>query len=114
MAEFASPDAPPDHPRAERILKAAAGVVRGLEFNVASRWVGPRPSTPDSLPVIGRCPRFANVFHAYGHGHLGLTFGAITGRLIAQLARGDLPNIDLAAYRPDRDYGGGHLLVASR
>jgi D-amino-acid dehydrogenase len=114
MAEFATPEAPPDHPRAERILKAAAGIVRGLEFNVASRWVGPRPSTPDSLPVIGRCPRFANVFHAYGHGHLGLTFGAITGRLIAQLARGDLPNIDLAPYRPDRDYGGGHLLVASR
>ena len=51
---------------------------------VASRWVGSRPSTPDSLPVIGRSPRAHNVFYAFGHGHLGVTFGAITGKLIAQ------------------------------
>jgi D-amino-acid dehydrogenase len=110
MAEFAEIDAPPDHERAMRIFKGAAGLIRDLEMKVASRWVGSRPSTPDSLPVIGRSPRLPNVFYAFGHGHLGVTFGAVTGRLIAQLARREQPNIDVSLYRPDRDYAGGHLV----
>ena len=88
-----------------------AGIVRDLEVKVASRWVGSRPSTPDSLPVIGRSRRAGNVLYAFGHGHLGVTFGAITGRLIGQLARDERPNIDISPYRPDRDYAGGHLLT---
>ncbi|MFC7395616.1 NAD(P)/FAD-dependent oxidoreductase [Chelatococcus sp. GCM10030263] len=110
MAEFAEIDAPPDHERALRIFEGAADLIRDLEVKVASRWVGSRPSTPDSLPVIGRSPRVPNVLYAFGHGHLGVTFGAITGRLIAQLARHDQPNIDISPYRPDRDYAGGHLM----
>jgi len=110
MAEFAEIEAPPDHERAMRIFKGAAGIIRDLEIEVASRWVGSRPSTPDSLPVIGRSPRAPNVFYAFGHGHLGVTFGAVTGRLISQLARGEKPNMDISPYRPDRDYAGGHLL----
>jgi D-amino-acid dehydrogenase len=110
MAEFAAIDAPPDHERALRVFQAAASIVRDLEVKVASRWVGSRPSTPDSLPVIGRSRTARNVLYAFGHGHLGVTFGAITGRLIGQLARDERPNIDISPYRPGRDYAGGHLL----
>ncbi|MCX7363998.1 MAG: FAD-binding oxidoreductase [Alphaproteobacteria bacterium] len=113
MAEFAAIDAPPDHERAMRIFKGAAGLIRDLELKVASRWVGSRPSTPDSLPVIGRSPRARNVLYAFGHGHLGVTFGAITGRLIAQMARDERPNIDVSLFRPDRDFTAGHLLQGS-
>ena len=114
MAEFAAIDAPPDHERAMRIFKGAAGLIRDLELKVASRWVGSRPSTPDSLPVIGRSPRAHNVLYAFGHGHLGVTFGAITGKLIAQLARGEHPNIDVSLFRPDRDFTADHLMQGSR
>lgn len=113
MAEFAAIDAPPDHERALRLFRAAAGLIRDLEVKAASRWIGSRPSTPDSLPVIGRSPRCPNLFYAFGHGHLGLTFGAVTGRLVAQLARGDRPNIDIGPYRPDRDYTGAHLFESA-
>jgi D-amino-acid dehydrogenase len=113
MAEFAAIDAPPDHERAMRIFKAASGLIRDLELKVASRWVGSRPSTPDSLPVIGRSPRAHNVFYAFGHGHLGVTFGAVTGKLIAQMARDERPNIDVSLFRPDRDYTADHLVQGS-
>jgi D-amino-acid dehydrogenase len=64
--------------------------------------MGYRPSLPDTLPVIGPSPRAPNVFYAFGHGHLGLTQSAATGRLIADLVSGQSPAIDLSPYRPDR------------
>jgi D-amino-acid dehydrogenase len=109
MAELTAIDAPPDHPRARRIFAAAAGVIRGLEMKVASTWVGSRPSTPDSLPVIGRSKKHRNVIYAFGHGHLGVTFGAVTGAIVGTLARDETPNLDIAPYRPDRGFDGSHL-----
>ena len=113
MAEFAAIDAPPDHARALRVFQAAAGLIRDLELNVASRWMGSRPSTPDSLPVIGRSPRHRNVIYASGHGHVGLTFAAVTGAIVGTLARDEVPNLDISAYRPDRSFDGGHLTLAA-
>lgn len=49
----------------------------------SSRWLGFRPSLPDSRPVIGRSSASREVIYAFGHGHLGLTLAAITGRLVA-------------------------------
>ena len=102
MAEFADADAPPDHDRAERIFRRARGLFPGLKATAGTRWVGARPCTPDSLPVIGPAPRAPSVLFAFGHGHSGLAMGAATGRMIADLARGRPPAIDLAPYRPDR------------
>jgi len=110
MAELTAIDAPPDHARALRIFQGAAGLIRGLELNVATRWLGSRPSTPDSLPVIGRSPRHRNVIYAFGHGHLGVTFGAVTGAIVGTLARDERPNFDITPYRPDRRFDGSHLL----
>ena len=109
MSEFTTIDAPPDHARAFRVFQAAAGIIRDLELDVASRWMGSRPATPDSLPVIGRSPNAANVIYAFGHGHLGLTFAAITATIVAQLARNEPSNVDITPYRPDRAYDGSHL-----
>jgi D-amino-acid dehydrogenase len=109
LAELTAVDAPPDHARALRIFRAAAPLIRGLEVDVASRWMGSRPSTPDSLPVIGRSPRHRNVIHAFGHGHLGVTFGAVTGAIVGTLARDETPNLDITPYRPDRRFDGSHL-----
>ena len=64
--------------------------------------MGPRPSHPDSKPVIGRSPSHANAYFAFGHDHLGLTMGGITGKLIAELVTGREPCVDLAPFRPDR------------
>ena len=50
MAEFSGIDAPPDHDRALRVFESARGVLKDLNFEVTSQWVGSRPSTPDALP----------------------------------------------------------------
>lgn len=109
MAELTAIDAPPDHARALRLFQRSAGLVRGLKVDVASEWIGSRPSTPDSLPVIGRSGRHRNVIFAFGHGHLGITFGAVTGTIVGTLAREETPNIDISPYRPDRRFDGSHL-----
>ena len=64
--------------------------------------MGQRPSTPDSLPVICRTPRHPSAYLAYGHGHLGLTLGAVTGRLIADMAAGRAPLVDMRPYDVQR------------
>jgi D-amino-acid dehydrogenase len=102
VAEFAAPDAPPDLRIADMIARHAKELVPGLKGEPASKWMGPRPSHPDSKPVIGRSPRHKNVFFAFGHDHLGLTMAGITGKLVAELATGKPTTVDLAPFRPDR------------
>jgi len=102
VAEFAAPDAPPDMRIADMVMRHAKALVPGLKGEAVSKWMGPRPSHPDSKPVIGRSPRHKNVFFAFGHDHLGLTMAGITGKLIAELATGKPTTVDLAPFRPDR------------
>jgi D-amino-acid dehydrogenase len=97
-AELARLDAPPNYNRAERLLAIAQRMLPGLDGKNRTWWMGHRPSTPDSLPIICRSPRHASVYLAFGHGHLGLTLAAITGRLIADLAADRLPIVDLRPY----------------
>ncbi|MGS0695842.1 NAD(P)/FAD-dependent oxidoreductase [Shewanella sp. 0m-4] len=66
------------------------------------RWMGFRPSMPDSLPVLGRSQKQANVFFSFGHQHLGLTWSALTAKLLTQEVLGLQANIDLSPYRIDR------------
>ncbi len=100
--ELAGLNAPPDFSRIRRLLPAAREALPGLSDRVTREWLGFRPSTPDSLPVIGQSPHSRSVFYAFGHQHLGLTLGAITGRLIASAVGGRDPEIDLTPYRADR------------
>lgn len=100
IAEFTPPDAPPDLDRASRVFRGLTGLVPGLEHPALSAWVGPRPSTPDSRPIIGRSPRFPTVIAAYGHGHLGLTLAAATGEAVVDLALERPASVDLASVSP--------------
>ena len=68
----------------------------------AERWMGHRPSIADGLPVIGPARHCAQVVHAFGHGHVGLASGPVTGQLVADLLAGRAPVIDPAPYRPGR------------
>ncbi len=69
-----------------------------------SHWLGFRPTMPDSLPVIGTSPGSKNVIHAFGHQHLGLTLGGITGRIAVDLVEGRQPNLDISGFRSDRRF----------
>ncbi|RMD63586.1 MAG: FAD-binding oxidoreductase [Alphaproteobacteria bacterium] len=95
--------APPDWRRAEVLRRQAVRWFPGLDSGAEpGRWMGFRPSMPDSLPVIDRAPRFANVVLAFGHGHCGMMMGARTGQIVCALIAGRDPGIDMAPYRVDR------------
>ena len=78
-----------------------ARVFPGLEYDGVEEWLGFRPSTPDSVPLIGEIGA-TGAYAAFGHQHIGLTAGPKTGRLIAALIDGQPPNMDLSAYHPGR------------
>jgi D-amino-acid dehydrogenase len=101
-AEFAGLEAPPNYARCDAMLALATRYLPGLRAKGGTRWMGHRPTTPDSLPVIGRSPRRRDVLYAFGHGHTGLTFGPTTGRLIAELAAGRSPSLDLMPFAIER------------
>lgn len=96
--ELAGLDAAPDWRRADHMLEGIRRLLPGLAFDTVERWMGHRPSLPDSLPVIGRAPRASNAFFAFGHGHVGLSGGAPTGEIIAALVAGERPHVDPAPY----------------
>ncbi|BDA85252.1 D-amino-acid dehydrogenase [Aureimonas sp. SA4125] len=103
--ELGGLDLPPNFRRAKAMLDKAKAFLPGLQTEGGREWMGFRPSMPDSLPVIGRSKVSARIVYAFGHGHLGLTQSAGTGRLVADLLAHRMPAIPLEAFRPDRFAG---------
>ena len=83
------------------IHKHAKRAFPNLTYSHAEEWMGFRPSTPDSLPLIGEIGQ-TGVHAAFGHQHIGLTAGPKTGRLLADRLSGRHPNIDMAPYDANR------------
>ena len=106
QVELAGLDAAPDWRRAHILLdhlkRSFPDLPRDLPDSRVKLWMGHRPSLPDSLPCIGPATGCADVIHAYGHGHIGLASGAVTGRLVADLIGRRPPVIDPAPYSPAR------------
>jgi D-amino-acid dehydrogenase len=100
--ELAGLHAPPNYARAQRLVEAARRVLIEVNPEGVTYSIGFRPSMPDSLPVVARSRRYASVYLAFGHGHLGLTLGPVTGRLIADMVGDRKPAIDPAPFRADR------------
>jgi D-amino-acid dehydrogenase len=103
--EFAGLDAPPDWRRADLLAQQLATMYPRINQDIERvgtahlpRWLGFRPSTPDSLPVIGPASQYPNAIYAYGHGHIGLTAAASTGRVVAALLGGQPTGVDLQPF----------------
>ncbi|MCA0921871.1 NAD(P)/FAD-dependent oxidoreductase [Pseudooceanicola nanhaiensis] len=94
--------AAPNWDRPERMVSHAETVLPGLNRAGGAQWMGFRPSMPDSLPVIGKMPGHERLLVAFGHGHMGLTLGAVTGRLLSEIAFDAPPCVDPAPYDPAR------------
>ncbi|WP_213878912.1 FAD-dependent oxidoreductase [Pseudomonas sp. dw_358] len=97
-AEFGGLEAKANFKRSEALARLAARYLPKLHTEGGRFWAGHRPATPDSLPVIGPSARNPNVIYAFGHGHLGLTQGATTGRLVNDLVHGKPLPIDIAPF----------------
>lgn len=102
IVEFGGTEAGPSRGPEALLERGARRVFPGLRWGETRHWMGHRPALADSLPAIGPVPGVAGAWLGFGHHHVGLTAGAITGRLLAQVIGGMRPNIDLAPYAPAR------------
>ena len=75
----------------------------GGDIAKATFWCGLRPMTPDGTPIVGPTP-IDNLLLATGHGTLGWTMAAGTGRVIADIVSGRQPEIDVSGLAISR-YG---------
>ncbi|NRA61274.1 MAG: FAD-binding oxidoreductase [Psychrobium sp.] len=106
--EFAGNDNAPDYRRSDMLLTHAKALLPSLadinleDLTQQARWMGLRPSLPDSLPIIDVSKHNKSVYFNFGHQHLGLTWGAISATLLTQLLRGMTSDVPLHAYRIDR------------
>ena len=89
--EFSAPDAPPTPVQLESVLPLAREAFPVAGEVDSKPWLGARPGTPDSLPVIGRAPLHPNLWFAFGHASIGFALGPLTGRLIAEMMSGEPP-----------------------
>ncbi len=102
VVEFAGLDAPPSKAPFALLKRQVKDLFPDMTYDRIEEWMGHRPSTADSLPVIGHAPHASNLLLGYGHQHVGLTGGPKTGRWLAQLANGRPTNTDLGAFSPNR------------
>jgi len=63
------------------------------EYDRATFWTGLRPSTPSNVPIIGRT-RFENLYVNTGHGTLGWTMAAGSGKALADIISGREPQVE--------------------
>ena len=93
--------APPSPHRIAKLIEGAGAIFPDLRAPTRE-WMGFRPSMPDSLPVIGPSQDGADVIHAFGHGHIGLTLAPITARIVADMIAGRQPGLDVSPYATTR------------
>lgn len=85
-----------------RVLPYARELFPIEEPSEAEAWLGCRPCTTDSLPIVGRAQHHDGLWFNIGHGHSGFTIGPTTGKLLAQMMTGETLFANAAPYAPQR------------
>jgi D-amino-acid dehydrogenase len=102
QVELAGLKAPPNYNKIRKLLPLVKQMLPNAEISEESAWLGFRPSLPDSLPVIGFATGTKKIIYAFGHQHLGMTLGAITGLIITDMINKKTPRVPIHPYRPNR------------
>ena len=106
LAEIAGFDYSLNDRRRATLEKSLTEMFGGAgDVKAATFWTGLRPMTPDGTPIVGATP-LANLWTNTGHGTLGWTMAAGSGRLLADLIDGRAPEIDPEGLAVSR-YGRG-------
>ncbi|MBE7174177.1 MAG: FAD-dependent oxidoreductase [Williamsia sp.] len=91
--------------RVEGIVESVPKYFPSIRLSVpkpADVWYGFRPCSPDGLPYIGYSKEVSNLIIAGGHSMMGLSLGPATGKVVADLAGGKKPEVDISAFDANR------------
>jgi D-amino-acid dehydrogenase len=92
-AELAGYDRTLNPVRCEALVRRVEALFPGAcDLDAAQFWTGLRPSTPSNVPYVGQS-RIENLWLNTGHGTLGWTMGAGSGRALADLISGYEPEV---------------------
>ncbi|MGA8514010.1 MAG: FAD-dependent oxidoreductase, partial [Burkholderiaceae bacterium] len=83
--------------RIETVLPGVADTRNALQGGQPQLWCGLRPATPTNIPYIGRTP-VDKLWVNTGHGTLGWTHGAGSGKALAELISGKRPAMGFKCY----------------
>ena len=104
-AEFAAHAAPQNLTQIDGTEAVARSIFPLGERLDVTPWLGARPCTPDMKPIIGPAPRHPGLWFAFGHAHHGLTLGAVTGRMLAEMISGETPFLNATPFAATRFAG---------
>ncbi|UWR21917.1 FAD-binding oxidoreductase [Sulfitobacter sp. S190] len=105
VVEFGGLDAGPSRAPLDMLRRQVARLLPDVTYDRVIEWMGHRPAPADSLPLIGANDAAGASYSAFGHQHVGLTGGPKTGRLIAQMIAGEVPNMDMSPFDPKKHQG---------
>ena len=103
--EITTTKAPPQMNRVIGVLKAVKQFFPEFDIPTPSWeqvWYGYRPCSADGLPYLGRTKKWSNLVIATGHSMIGLSLGAGTGKLVAEIIDEKPTSIDISFYQPER------------
>ena len=83
--------------RVEEVLPGVADTRFEAEGGTPNFWAGLRPATPTNIPYIGKTP-VGKLWVNAGHGTLGWTHGAGSGKALAELVSGERPAMAFSFY----------------
>lgn len=103
--EITSVQTPPRMNRVMGIVKTVKQYLPEVDVPVPSIdkvWYGYRPCSADGLPYIGRTKKWSNLVLATGHAMVGLSLGAGTGKIVAEIIQEQKTSVDITLYNPER------------
>ena len=101
-AEYANANRPVNQHYFKSIARISQELFPGLSISNAKYWMGSRPSTPDSVPIISKSSKMDRVFYNCGHGHYGLTHAATSAKLLCNLLEGEQKLSEIKALSIER------------
>lgn len=91
--------------RVEGIIESMPKYYKNVDVpfdNKTEIWKGYRPCTPDGMPYIGQSENLSNLFVGTGHGMMGLSLGAVTGKLLSEIITDEKPLMTVEPFRINR------------
>ncbi len=98
LVEFAGLETPLQDRNIKQLTKSAQAMLPDLNIDQATAWLGLRPTTSDSLPIISTAVDNKRIIYAFGHQHLGLTCAPMTAVVVADLVAERGSNIDISYF----------------